>query len=245
MTALYGIIGKSLSHSFSPQYFNKKFEVQHIDAEYVKFEIEEITDFPKIVKDNPNLKGLNVTIPYKTAIMPYLDELDERAKAIGAVNCIKVADGKLYGYNTDVVGFKNSLEPLLDAQHKKAIILGDGGAAQAVKFALHELHIPYLSVVRNNSNVNNSITYEILKLKNLADYQIIINTTPLGMHPNINDKPDINYEQLNNNHILYDLIYNPLQTGFLLIGENKGCKIKNGLEMLHLQAEAGWHIWNI
>lgn len=245
MKALYGIIGKSLSHSFSPQYFKNKFEVEHIDAQYVKFEIEEITDFPKIIKENPNLKGLNVTIPYKTAIMPYLDELDERAKAIGAVNCIKVADGKLFGYNTDVLGFKNSLEPLLDVQHKKAIVLGDGGAAQAVKFALNELYIPYISVVRNSSIVNNSITYEMLKLQNLVDYQIIINTTPVGMHPNINDKPDINYEQLNNTHILYDLIYNPIQTEFLIIGKSKGCKIKNGLEMLHLQAEEGWHIWNI
>lgn len=240
----YGLIGKTLKHSFSPQYFKEKFEKENINAIYEAFELTDIAEFPALLSQHPDLKGLNVTIPYKEAVMPYLDEIDADALDIGAVNCIKISSGKTIGYNTDIIGFRESLAPLLEPKHKKALILGDGGAAKAVKKALKQLHLEYISVVRSDNIVNNKVTYQQLENMDLNEFDIIINTTPLGMHPDTTSKPDINYLQFNKNKIFYDLVYNPIQTEFLTIGLQQCGIIKNGLEMLHLQAEAGWRIWN-
>lgn len=240
---IYGLIGKTLTHSFSKKYFSQKFLEESLSyCSYNNYELKHINHFPALIKNTISLKGLNVTIPYKTEIIQYLDELDEASKKIGAVNTVKFYDNKLLGFNTDVIGFENSIKPLLKEHHTKALILGTGGAAKAVEFVFEKMGILYLSVSR--SKKDNSITYQNLNETILDQYSIIINTTPLGMFPNIESCPAIPYEYIGENHLLYDLVYNPDITTFLKMGKERGTDIKNGLEMLQLQAEASWEIWN-
>ena len=235
----FGLIGKSLEHSFSSQYFNEKFFKEGItDTQYLNFELKHISEFTELIKTN-KLSGLNITIPYKESIIPFLDELNEEAKEIGAVNTIQFSNGKTIGHNTDHIGFTNSIQPLLEDRNK-AIILGDGGAAKAIKYALKKLNIEYKTINRNTSFDYLDITKQIT-----GYYTIIINTTPVGSYPNINDFPKIPYEYLNQNYLLFDLIYNPNETKFLAYGKAKNAQTKNGLEMLQLQAEESWNIWNI
>ena len=235
---IFGLIGKNLSHTFSVRYFNEKFHKDDInDVQYKKFELKSIADFPRLIADN-NLSGLNVTIPYKESIIPFLDHLNDEAKNIGAVNTIKFIDGKTIGHNTDWIGFTKSIKPLL-GDKKTALILGNGGAAKAIKFALDKLNIQHKTVSRNTLFDYSDITF-----KTTDYYRIIINTTPLGTHPKILDFPKINYTDLNSKNLLFDLIYNPSESQFLQYGKAKGSEIKNGLEMLQIQAEASWRIWN-
>jgi shikimate dehydrogenase len=235
----FGLIGKSLEHSFSSQYFNEKFFKEGItDTQYLNFELKDISEFTELIKTH-KLSGLNITIPYKESIIPFLDELNEEAKEMGAVNTIQFRNGKTIGHNTDHIGFTNSIKPLLEDRNK-AIILGDGGAAKAIKYALKKLNIEYKTINRNTSFDYLDITKQIT-----GYYTIIINTTPVGSYPNINDFPKIPYEYLNQNYLLFDLIYNPNETKFLAYGKAKNAQTKNGLEMLQLQAEESWNIWNI
>jgi shikimate dehydrogenase len=235
----FGLIGKSLEHSFSSQYFNEKFFKEGItDTQYLNFELKHISEFTELIKTN-KLSGLNITIPYKESIIPFLDELNEEAQEIGAVNTIQFSNGKTIGHNTDHIGFTNSIKPLLEDRNK-AIILGDGGAAKAIKYALKKLNIEYKTINRNTSFDYLDITKQIT-----GYYTIIINTTPVGSYPNINNFPKIPYEYLNQNYLLFDLIYNPNETKFLAYGKAKNAQTKNGLEMLQLQAEESWNIWNI
>jgi len=242
MIMQFGIIGYPLTHSFSPAYFTEKFEREQIMAVYEKFELKDITEFPSLLESHPNLHGLNVTIPYKKAIIPYLNTLSEEAEAIGAVNCIAICDRKLKGYNTDAMGFERSLSPLLKPVHRKALILGTGGSSLAVRYVLQKLGIEWLNVSRTASE--DIIRYEDLNETILKGHLLIINTTPLGMFPHTEACPDIPYSFLTEQHLLYDLIYNPLETKFLALGRSLGTAVKNGLEMLHLQAEASWEIWS-
>lgn len=242
----YGLIGYPLGHSFSKTFFNQKFTSENINAEYVNFEIKEIKEIKNVIKENPTLRGLNVTLPYKTQVIPYLDDIDEDARLIGAVNVIKFTKGmfgkiKLKGYNSDIIGFKDSIAPLLDPHHRKALILGTGGAARSVFQGLKQLGIGATLVSRNPHEFG--ITYEEITSKTLSQYTVIINATPLGMYPNINECPGIPYELLTPKHLLYDLLYNPDETLFMKKGKEKGATVKNGLEMLLLQAFAAWEIW--
>ena len=244
----YGLIGYPLGHSFSQNYFNEKFLSENIDAEYVNFEIPSIKEFPGIIKNNPDLKGLNVTIPYKEQVIQYLDDLSDNAKAIGAVNVIKFVSNKpgkkakLTGYNSDVIGFQQSLEPLLKNQHQAALILGTGGASKAVRRGLENLGLSSQFVSRERSA--NVIHYEDITPQIMQEHTIIVNCTPVGLFPNVNKCPDIPYELLTPNHLLYDLLYNPNETLFLKKGKEYGAKVKNGLEMLLLQAFASWEFWH-
>jgi len=240
----YGLIGRNISYSFSKKYFKEKFSAELFnDCTYENFDIESIESFSEIIKNNPDLKGLNVTIPYKETIIPYLDKLSKKATLIGAVNVIRFTkNGKLKGYNSDYYGFKKSIEPLLQPHHKKALILGTGGAAKAVAFALEELDIFYTFVSREAGE--NSIDYNRVNITSFDNYQIIINCTPLGTKPNTKDFPPIPYEYFTPQHLAYDLIYNPAETQFLKKAKKKGATIKNGYEMLVLQAEKAWNIWN-
>ena len=243
---LFGLLGKNISYSFSKTYFSKKFmNLQLTNHKYVNFDIENIEDFLEIVsKYNKSLKGCNVTIPYKESIFNYLDEIDRTASEIGAVNTIKFSsDGKLVGYNTDVVGFEKSLIPLLKTHHTKALILGTGGASKAVAYVLKKIDIDYFKVSRNPKD-NLVLTYADISNQLLNEYSLIINCSPLGTYPNINEKPMIPYQFLTSKHLLYDLIYNPVETAFLIEGKKRGTQVKNGLEMLELQAEESWRIWN-
>lgn len=241
-----GLIGKNISYSFSKAYFKNKFEKEQItNVSYDNFDIENIELFPSIMKSTDGIKGFNVTIPYKEAIIPFLDDLDETAKKIGAVNTIKVSKNNLLiGYNTDCYGFKNSLKPLLQTHHKKALILGTGGASKAVAFSLKELNISYYFVSRTSKN-SVDFTYDSLTEEIIKQHQIIINCTPIGTFPNINACPNIPFGAINSDHILYDLIYNPEETTFLKFGKNHGATIQNGLKMLELQAEKAWSIWDL
>jgi shikimate dehydrogenase len=240
----FGLIGKHIDYSFSKSYFTKKFENEGLPHSYQNFDINTIEEFPKIIKSISNLKGLNVTIPYKEVIMPFLDKLDETANIIGAVNTIKLTKkGKLIGYNTDYYGFKKSIIPYLKPNHKKALILGTGGASKAIAYALKQLGITHSYVSRASSNAAN-YTYDTLSEAIIKEHQIIINCTPLGTHPNVNDYPKIPYDAISKTHILFDLIYNPQETKFLSIGKQKGATICNGLNMLELQAEKAWEIWS-
>ena len=234
----FGLIGKSLSHSFSSNYFTEKFLKEGIsNTKYLNFELNDISKFPELIKKK-NLSGLNVTLPYKESIIPFLDELSEDAIKIGSVNTIQIANGKLIGKNTDIIGFKKSITPLLE-ERNTALILGDGGAAKAVKFVFNKLNIAYKVINRNSSLDYSDITPLLI-----GNHTIIINTTPLGISPKINNYPKIPYELLTEKHLLFDLIYNPKETLFLKYGRaNKSCT-KNGLEMLKIQAEASWKIWN-
>ena len=219
--------------------------LQLTNHKYVNFDIENIEDFLEIVsKYKKSLKGCNVTIPYKESIFNYLHEIDRTASEIGAVNTIKFSsDGKLVGYNTDVVGFEKSLIPLLKTHHTKALILGTGGASKAVAYVLKKIDIDYFKVSRNPKD-NLAIAYADISNQLLNEYSLIINCSPLGTYPNINEKPMIPYQFLTSKHLLYDLIYNPVETAFLIEGKKRGTQLKNGLEMLELQAEESWRIWN-
>ncbi|CCZ47318.1 MAG TPA: shikimate dehydrogenase [Mediterranea massiliensis] len=244
----YGLIGYPLKHSFSISYFNEKFQSENIDAEYVNFEIPRIEDFMEVVEENPNLRGLNVTIPYKEQVIPYLDELDKDTAKIGAVNVIKIipqgkGDVKLVGYNSDTIGFTRSIEPLLQSHHVKALILGTGGASKAVFHGLANLGIEATFVSRTKKS-NDILTYQELTPEIMQEHTVIVNTTPLGMYPNVDACPDIPYDQLTPNHLLYDLLYNPHETLFMKKGMERGATVKNGLEMLLLQAFVSWEIWN-
>ncbi len=241
---LFGLLGRNISYSFSRGYFGGKFkELDLNDYSYVNFDLQDINELSKVIIEKKNsLRGFNVTIPYKEEVIPFLDKIDKKAAAIGAVNTVKVSkNGKLKGYNTDYFGFKNSLKPFLSKEHKKALILGTGGASKAVAFALKSLDITPTFVSRKASD--NVITYQELNEEVVKENLVIVNCTPLGTHPNINQAPDIPYDFIGESHVLYDLIYNPSKTLFLQKGESKGAQIKNGLEMLELQAEKAWEIW--
>lgn len=242
---LFGLVGKDISYSFSKGYFAEKFEkLQLKNHKYVNFDIQSIEEFSKVVHEFKfDLKGLNVTIPYKQDVFLYLDKVHKVAKKVGAVNTIRITKkGKLKGYNTDVFGFQNSIQPLLKEHHKKALILGTGGASKAVAYVFKELGISYLKVSRHPKK-KKEIAYDELNENLLKDYTIIVNCTPLGTFPKVEQKPKIPYQFLNENHLLFDLIYNPEKTAFLQEGEGKGSQIKNGFEMLELQAEESWRIW--
>jgi len=241
----YGLVGYPLSHSFSRGFFNEKFLAENIDAEYINFEIPSIKEFKSIVKDNPELRGLNVTIPYKEQIIPYLDKLSENAKLIGAVNVIRFdrtkGKLKLVGFNSDIIGFKQSIEPLLQPCHKKALILGAGGSAKAIYYGLKQLDIPAVYVSREKAKA--ALTYDELNSDIMKEYQVIVNCTPVGMWPHVDECPNIPYSFLTNEHLLYDLLYNPNETLFMRKGREQGATVKNGLEMLILQAYASWDFW--
>lgn len=238
----FGLIGFPLGHSFSKDYFTKKFEQAGIDASYQNFELEDITGFNELLQKHPELEGLNVTIPHKQAVMEYLDELSPEAKEINAVNVIKIAGGKTTGYNTDYLGFMASVKPRLNGSHKAALVLGTGGAAKAVAYGLEQLEVPYRFVSRDPGRYE--IGYKQLSETLIADRGLIINTTPLGMYPKVEDKPNIPYEALSPDHLLMDLIYNPEETAFLRAGKAQGAQTLNGAEMLRVQAEEAWKIWN-
>jgi shikimate dehydrogenase len=241
MISVFGLIGHPVSHSFSKGFFEKKFERENIkDCRYDLFDLESIQDVIDL-KKNPYLKGLNVTVPYKKSILPLLDFISEEAKKIGAVNTIKITDGKWFGYNTDVIGFEKSLVPIVSPAIKNALILGTGGASLAVRYVLEKLGISASFVSRNLENADYS--YKDLSESVLNTHQLIINTTPLGMFPDINKMPEIPLKYLTPNHLVYDLIYNPKETLLLKNAAFAGCQIKNGLEMLHIQADESWKIW--
>lgn len=244
----YGLIGYPLVHSFSIGYFNEKFRAEEIDAEYCNFEIPSINNFMEVILENPDLAGLNVTIPYKEQVIPFLDELDKDAAAIGAINVIKIIRKKgkikLIGYNSDIIGFTQSIESLLQPHHKKALILGTGGSSKAVFHGLNKLGIEGVYVSRTASPQNDILTYKDLTPEVMVDHTVIVNCTPVGMYPKVDFCPDIPYDQLTSKHLLYDLLYNPNITLFMKKGEEHGAITKNGLEMLLLQAFASWEIWN-
>lgn len=277
----FGLIGYPLSHSFSEKYFQNKFQKENIrNAEYRLFPLKNISEFTDLLKNNPSLCGLNVTIPYKEKIIPFLDQLDETAKAVGAVNCIKIIrpkplppspkersantgniegflreespplwggrEGFLIGYNTDVYGFRQSIKPFLEAQHEGALILGTGGASKAVAHVLKEIGIDFYFVTRRKTEEagNKIFLYDELNKYIFNAFKLIINTTPAGMFPNMNECPPLPYEHITSNHFLFDLIYNPEETLFLKRGKEKGAITQNGLGMLYMQAEKAWEIWN-
>lgn len=237
--AIYGLIGGKLSHSFSKKYFSEKFQKLRLKSEYRLFELSNILEFEKL-KKNPSLKGLNVTIPYKELIIPFLDEIDETANRIGAVNTIKIQNGFAKGFNTDYHGFKYSLENSIPSTNMKALVLGSGGASKAVQKVLDDMKIEYFVVSREKEK----LTYSNLNKKIISNHKLIINTTPLGMYPNVGSYPDIPYDFLCEEHFCMDLVYNPEETIFMRKGAHKGAKVKNGLEMLYQQAEKSWEIWN-
>ena len=240
----FGLLGRNISYSFSKGYFTEKFSKEHFEGcTYENFDISEINYFTELRKNNPDLNGLNVTIPYKQEILPFLDKLSKNATQIGAVNTIKFTKkGKLKGYNTDYYGFQKSLEPLLEPHHKKALILGTGGASKGVAFALDKLGITYTFVSREAKE--NCVDYQFINATTFDNYQIIINCSPVGTSPNVDAFPLIPYEFFTEKHIAYDLIYNPAETAFLRKAKEQGAKIKNGLDMLIFQAEKAWKIWN-
>lgn len=243
---LYALVGKNISYSFSRGYFTEKFEKLDLkNHEYINFDIQSIHELPQKIKENKKqLKGMNVTIPYKLDVFNFLDRIDKKALKVGAVNTIKITKkGRLKGYNTDVYGFKKSLKPLLKKHHKKALILGTGGASKAVAYVLESLGVKYKYVSRTPEG-KKQISYQDIDKELIESHYVIINCTPLGTHPSIENCPDIPYEFLSDKHLLYDLIYNPSETTFLRRGKEQGATIKNGLEMLELQAEKAWKIWN-
>ncbi len=239
---MYGLIGYPLGHSFSANFFNKKFADEDIDEEYRLFPLENIGELTGLLSEHPDLKGLNVTIPYKSKVIPYLNSLDEDAEKIGAVNVIKIdPSGSLKGYNTDAVGFRQSLRPLLHPNIREALVLGTGGASKAVAHVLEQLGISPLKVSRHPSE--GEISYAEITPELIAGHRLIVNTTPLGMWPKTDEAPDIPYHLLTPHHVCYDLVYNPETTEFMRRAAKYGAVTKNGLEMLHLQALAAWDIW--
>lgn len=245
----YGLIGFPLKHSFSSKFFTEKFAKENIDAEYLNFEIEDILQVREVVIFNQHLRGFNVTIPYKEQIIPFLDEITPEAQKVGAVNTVKVERTyanmyfyRLVGYNTDYIGFKTSIQPLIQPGiHEKALILGTGGASKAVRQALEDMDIGWRYVSRTPAE--NRLTYDELSPEILSEYKIVVNTSPVGTFPDIRESPDIPYELLTPRHLLYDLVYNPSETLFLKKGRQQGATVKNGAEMLELQALAAWEIW--
>ncbi len=247
MRKILGIIGYPLGHSFSPAYFQKKLiDKQILDVEYKTFPIENLDSFRTFFQENPEVVGLNVTIPHKQKVIPFIDEIDPQAEQINAVNVLTIRrkEGVAYikGYNTDCIGFENSLKPLLKSNEHQALVLGNGGASKAVQFVLTSLGIPFIIVSRIKKS-NKEISYQELTEDYVAMHNLIINTTPLGMYPEIDGSPNIPYQAITEHHILYDLVYNPEETLFLRKGKEKGAIIKNGLEMLHLQAEKAFELW--
>lgn len=242
MQKLYGLVGYPLTHSFSKQYFTHKFLQENIDAVFENFTIADVTLFSQIIANHPNLVGLAVTIPYKKTVVNFLHHKTTEVSVLNACNCIKINHGILYGHNTDWVGFEKSFLPLLQPHHTKALVLGTGGAAQAIKYVLEKNDITYLSVSREASA--NTIQYTHLTKEIMQEYSIIINTTPLGTYPAINEAPPIPYQFITSNHYLYDVVYNPAATLFLTKGKENGALIKNGYDMLVIQAEQNWKIWN-
>ncbi|HNR08650.1 MAG TPA: shikimate dehydrogenase [Saprospiraceae bacterium] len=240
----FGLIGYPLTHSFSKKYFADKFIREKIeDAVYELYPIPQIEEFPALVAGiGPGLMGLNVTIPYKRSVIPFLDALSPAARAIGAVNTIHFVNGLTTGHNTDATGFEESLRSWYDAGTGRALVLGDGGSAQAVKYVLQKLGIPFHTVSRQKKE--GTLSYEELDHTRVGNCTLIVNTTPLGMYPDVKSCPPIDYSALGKGHFLYDLVYNPEKTAFLAKGEARGCRTMNGLDMLHRQAEAAWHIWN-
>lgn len=239
----YGLIGKNISYSFSKGYFTKKFKVMGlVGHSYENFDMANIEAFKTLSATPNDIKGFNVTIPYKEAILPYLTEIDHLAQMIGAVNTIKVNGNSLKGFNTDVYGFRRSLEPLLQKHHQNALIFGTGGASKAVSFALKELGIAHLFVSRKP--LVNELGYDDLSGNIMKSHTILVNCTPLGTYPNILEKPDIPYQLIGKGHLLFDLIYNPDKSAFLQEGETRGAQIRNGHHMLELQAEKAWEIWS-
>lgn len=239
----FGLIGYPLSHSFSGAYFLSKFESENIsDCRYDLFPIPQISELPDLLSSYPELRGLNVTIPYKEQVLPFLDYMTDAVKEMGACNCIRIENGQLEGHNTDVFGFESILTPLLSSYHKKALILGTGGAAKAVAWVLRKKGISYQYVSRN-ATAADIITYADCMPELINDTKLLINTTPLGMYPNTNEAPDLPYDAIGVGHVLIDLIYNPARTLFLMKGEERGAVVENGLSMLALQADESWRIW--
>ena len=242
----YGLIGYPLGHSFSKNYFNEKFENENIDAEYINFEIPTIDALPEVLATNPELRGLNVTIPYKEKVISFLDAVSPEARAIGAINVIKVEhkgnETILKGYNSDVIGFTKSIAPLLKRHNKKALILGTGGASKAIDYGLKSLGLETVKVSRYERP--GTIQYSKITPEIIKEYNVIVNCTPCGMYPNVEECPELPYEAMTEKNILYDLIYNPDQTKFMKLGAKQGATVKNGLEMLLLQAFASWEFWN-
>jgi shikimate dehydrogenase len=237
------LIGYPLSHSFSKKYFTEKFAREAIhDHEYDLFPIDSIAQLPLLLQNETALKGLNVTIPYKEQVIPYLDELTEVVKEIQACNCIRILDRKLIGYNTDVIGFEKTLERKLSNHHQRALVLGTGGAAKAVHYVLKKKGIDILEVSRTKGE--GRITYQEIDEQVIVSHTLIVNTSPLGMYPNVEEAPNLPYHLLSDKHYLYDLVYNPAKTKFLVEGESRGAVIENGADMLIIQAEASWDIWN-
>ena len=241
---LFGLIGYPLSHSFSQKYFEKKFREENLtDCHFKNFPIASIDELPNILNENENLQGFAVTIPYKQPVLKFLHDTTNIPVELKACNCIKIRKGKLIGYNTDHIGFEKSIVPLLKDYHKKALVLGNGGATEAVTFVLKKLKIEF-DIVSRSLHDNSTLVYEQVEEKTIKENLAIINTTPIGMYPDTNACPDIPYAAITDKHLLYDLIYNPSKTLFLQKGEEKGAVIKNGQEMLILQAEENWRIWN-
>jgi len=238
----YGIIGNPLGHSFSKGFFTEKFAKEGIDAQYLNFQIPEIGKLTDVLKENPELRGINVTLPYKTEVIPFLDELSDEAREIGAVNVVQIRNGHLKGFNSDIIGFTRSIQPLLKPHHKKALILGTGGASRAIRVGLTRLGLEWKYVSRTPRE--GMITYDDITAETLKEYEVIVNCSPVGMFPKVDECPAIPYEFLTADNLLYDLVYNPEDTLFLKRGREQGARGKNGLEMLHLQAIASWEFWN-
>ena len=238
----YGIIGNPLGHSFSKGFFTEKFAKEGIDAQYLNFQIPEIGKLTDVLKENPELRGINVTLPYKTDVIPFLDELSDEAREIGAVNVVQIRNGHLKGFNSDIIGFTRSIQPLLKPHHKKALILGTGGASRAIRVGLTRLGLEWKYVSRTPRE--GMITYDDITAETLKEYEVIVNCSPVGMFPKVDECPAIPYEFLTADNLLYDLVYNPEDTLFLKRGKGQGARGKNGLEMLHLQAIASWEFWN-
>ncbi|MCE3259046.1 MAG: Shikimate dehydrogenase [Bacteroidetes bacterium] len=241
---LFGLVGKTLSHSSSRNYFEKKFSQLGLsDHSYENFELSNISEFPALIKSHPQLKGLNVTIPYKEAVLPFMDELTPEAKEIGAVNCVQFKNEKLVGHNTDHYGFKQSIKPFLEPQHERAIILGTGGSSKAVAYALESVGVE-VYFVSSSKKGSKLFSYEQLNDYIFEGFKLIVNATPLGMFPDVHACPPIPYQFLTEQHLCVDLIYNPAETLFLEKSKKYGAVTMNGLSMLKLQAEKSWEIWN-
>lgn len=238
----YGIIGFPLGHSFSKGFFTEKFARESIDAQYLNFEIPDATMLKDVLRENPELRGLNVTLPHKQAVIPLLDELSDEAREIGAVNVIRIRDGRLKGFNSDIIGFSESIKPLLQPHHSKALILGTGGASKAIRVGLSRLGIEWTYVTR--SPREGMFAYSDLTPEVMKEYTVIVNCSPVGMFPKVDQAPAIPYELLTPKHLLFDCVYNPEDTLFMKKGREQGAIVKNGLEMLHLQAVASWRFWN-
>lgn len=242
---IYGLIGYPLSHSFSQLYFNQKIQKENIlDCRFDLFPIEQVEQFPLLLRELPDIRGLAVTIPYKEQIIPFLSELDSNAKEIKAVNCIAITKEGLKGFNTDIIGFEKSISPLIQPHHKKALIMGSGGSSKAVAFFLKKAEIDFLIVSRNKSTLSNYITYGDIDEDLMLEYNLVVNCSPIGQFPDVDKHPHIPYQFVTPQHLFFDLIYNPVKSNFLKMAELKGAIIKNGREMLEIQAEENWKLWN-